>query len=71
MPLTLSHGFETELSDCGAENVTLKGDYVRQVVEILNVPVPTVLEVRFVCFFMSLSKILLQVSRSMSLCEPM
>ena len=49
MLLTLSQGLEIELSDFKAENATLKGDYLRQVVEIVIGGVPTVLEVRFIC----------------------
>jgi hypothetical protein len=50
---------EIELSNFEAENATLKGDYLWQVVEIVIGGVPTVLEVRFMCLFMSLSRILL------------
>jgi hypothetical protein len=46
---TRSEGLEIELSDFEAENATLKGDYLRQVVEIVIGGVPTVLEVRFMC----------------------
>jgi hypothetical protein len=49
---------EIELSDFEAEYATLKGDYLRQVVEIVIGGVPTVLEVRFMCLFMSLGRIL-------------
>jgi len=55
---TLSEGLEIELSDYDAENATLKGDYLQQVVEIVIGGVPTVLEVRFMCLLMSLGKIL-------------
>ena len=58
---------EIELSDFEAENVRLKGDYLWQVVEIVIGGVPTVLEVRFMCLFMSLSRILLQGSISTNL----
>jgi hypothetical protein len=54
----LSEGLEIELSGFEAGNATLKGDYLRQVVEIVIGVVPTVLEVRFMCLFMSLSTIL-------------
>jgi hypothetical protein len=57
---------EIELSDFEAENVTLKGDFLWQVVEIVIGGVPTVLEVRLMCFFMSLGRILLQGSVSRS-----
>jgi hypothetical protein len=49
----------------------LKGDYLWQVVEIVIRGVPTVLEVRFMCLFMSLGRILLQGSLSMILFSPM
>jgi hypothetical protein len=64
---TLSKGLEIELSDIEAENATLKGDYLPQVVEIVIEGVPTVLEVRCMCFFISLSRILLQDSVSTNL----
>jgi len=62
---------EIELSGFEAENVMLKGDSLRQVVEILIGGIPTVLEVRFMCLFMSLSRILLQGSVSTNLVHPM
>jgi hypothetical protein len=62
---------EIELSDFEAENATLKGDYLRQVVEIVIGGVPTVLEVRFMCLFISLGRILLQGSVSTNLLDPM
>jgi hypothetical protein len=62
---------EIELSDFEAENATLKGDYLWQVVEIVIGGIPTVLEVRFMCLFMSLSRILLQGSVSTNLFGPM
>jgi hypothetical protein len=61
---------EIELSDFAAENATLKGHYLRQVVEIVIGGVPTVLEIRLLCFFMSLSWILLQSSVSRNLSDP-
>jgi len=67
---TLSEGLEIELSDFEAENATLKGDYLWQVVEIVIGGVPTVLEVRFMCLFMSLGRILLQGSVSTNLFGP-
>jgi hypothetical protein len=66
----LSEGLEIELSDFEAEDVTLNGDYLWQVVEIVIGGVPTVLEVRFMCLFMSLSRIMLQGSVSMNLFGP-
>jgi hypothetical protein len=62
---------EIELSDFEAENATLKGDYLWQVVEIVIGGVPTVIEVRFMFLFMSLSRILLQGSVSTNLFGPM
>jgi hypothetical protein len=53
----LSEGLEIELSDFEAEDATLKGDYLWQVVEIVIGGGPTVLEVGFICLFMSLSTI--------------
>jgi hypothetical protein len=38
-----------ELSDFEVENAMLKGNYLRQVVEIVIGGVPTVLEIRFMC----------------------
>jgi hypothetical protein len=66
----VSKGLEIELSDFKAENATLKGDYLWQVVEIVIGGVPTVLETRFVCIVMSLGKILLQGSISTNLFDP-
>jgi len=62
---------EIERSDFEAEIVTVKGDYLRQVVEVVIGGVPTVLEVRFMCLIMSLSRILLQASISTNLFGPM
>jgi len=67
----LSEGLQIELSYFEAENATLKGDYLWQVVEIVIGGVPTVLEVRFMCLFMSLGRILLQGSVSTNLFGPM
>jgi len=66
----LSEGLEIELSDFEAENATLKGDYLRQVVEIVLGGIPTVLEIRFMCLFLSLCRILLQGSVSTNLFDP-
>jgi len=49
----------------------LKGDYWWQVVEIVIGSVPTILEVCFMCLFMSLGKILLQGSELTNLLDPM
>jgi len=61
---------DIELSDFEAENATLKGDYLRQVVEIVIGGVPNVLEIRFMCLFVSLGRILLQGSVSTNLVDP-
>ena len=49
----------------------LKGDYLLQVVEIVIGGIPTVLEVHFMCLFMSLGRIMLQGSVSTHLFDPM
>jgi hypothetical protein len=67
---TLSEGMEIELSDCEAENVRLRGDYLRQGVEILMGDVPTVLEVRFMCVVMFRGRTLVKGSLSTNLCNP-
>ena len=67
----LSEGLEIELYDSEAEDVTLKGDYLWQVVEMLIGDVPTGLEVCLMCLFMSLCRILLQGSVSTNLFDPM
>jgi hypothetical protein len=67
---TQSEGLAITLSYFQAEDVTLAGDYLRQVVVIVIGGVPTVLEDRFMCLFMSLSRILLQGSVSTNLFSP-
>jgi ABC-type thiamin/hydroxymethylpyrimidine transport system permease subunit len=67
----LSEGSEIELSDFEAEDAMLNGHYWWQVVEIVIGGVPTVLEVCFMCLFMSLGRILMQGSISMDMFEPM
>jgi hypothetical protein len=64
---TLREGLEIQLSEFEAEDATLKGDYLWQVVEIMIGGVRTILEVRFVCLFMSLGSILLQDTVSTNL----
>jgi len=49
----------------------LKGDYMWQVVEIVIGGVPTILEVCFMCFFMSLGRTVLQGSVSTNLLNQM
>jgi len=66
----MSESLEIELSDFEAENVTLKCDFMRQVVEIVIGGVPTVLGIDFMCLFMSLGRILLQGSVSTNLFDP-
>jgi len=68
---TLSEALDIELSDFEAENATLKGDYLRQVVEIEIGGIPTVLEDRFKCLVRSFDRILLQGSMSTNLFNPM
>jgi len=68
---TLSEGLEIALSDFEAEDATLKGDFLWQVVEIVIGGVRTVLEIRFMCFFMALGRILLQGSVLTNLFDPM
>ena len=60
-----------ELSDFGADNAMLNDDYLRQVVQIVMGRCPTVLEVYFMCVFMSLERILLQGCIPMNLFDPM
>jgi hypothetical protein len=66
----MSEGVKIELSDFDAENAMLKRDYMRQVVVIVIGGSPTILEIRFMCFFMSLGRILLQGSVSTNLFDP-
>jgi hypothetical protein len=61
---------EFELSDFETENATLKGNYLRQVVEIMIGGVQNVLGIRFMCWFMPLGRILLQGSVSTYLFNP-
>jgi hypothetical protein len=56
----LSERLDIELSDYESGDATLKSDYLWQVVEIVTGGVPTVLEVSFMCLFMSVGRILLQ-----------
>jgi len=67
---TLTEGLEIELSDFEAENATLKGDYLRQLVEIVIGGVPTVLECLFMCLFVSLGRIPVNGSVSTNLFDP-
>jgi hypothetical protein len=67
----LSEGLGIELSDFEAENATLQDHHLRQVVEMVIGGSPTVLEVRFMCLFLSLDKILLQGAVLTNLFDPM
>ena len=67
----LSERLAIELSDCEAENGTLKGNHLRHVVEIVIRGDPTVLDVHCMCLFMSLGRILLQGSISTIPFDPM
>jgi hypothetical protein len=67
----LSEGLEIELSVLEAEDTTLKGVFLWQVVNIVIGGVPTVLEVHFTCLFMAHCRILLQGSVSTNLFDPM
>jgi hypothetical protein len=52
------------LPDFEAEDEMMEGEYLWQIVEIVFGGVPTLLEVRFICLFMSHGRKLLQVSVS-------
>jgi hypothetical protein len=52
-------GLDIELSELEAENTTVKRDYLRQEVEIVMRGVLIVHEVRFMCLFLYLGRILL------------
>jgi len=67
----LSEGLDIELSDFEAENATLKGEFLWQVVAIVIGGVPTILEVGLMCLFMCLVRILLQGSVLTNLFGPM
>jgi len=67
----LSEGFDIKPSDLEAEYATLIGDYWWHFVEIVIGGVPTIREVGFMYFFMSLSRILLQCSVLMNRFYPM
>jgi hypothetical protein len=57
-------------SDFEAETVTLKGEWLWCVVEIVSGGVPTILDVRFMCLLKSLGRILLEGSVSKNLFNP-
>jgi hypothetical protein len=67
---TMSEGLEIVLSDFEVENAMLNGDYLGQVFQIMIGGISTVLELCFMCLFMSLSRILLQGSVSTNLFDP-
>ena len=56
--LTRSEGRRIDLSHLECEIGTLKGDFLRRVVEIVIGGILTVLEVRFMCVFIALSRVL-------------
>jgi hypothetical protein len=62
--------FEIELSDFAAENATLNVGYLQQPVQIFFGGVPTILVVHFMCFFMTLGRILLQHSILKNMFDP-
>jgi len=64
VPPMLSKGLQIDLSDFDAENATLNGDYMWQVVDIVIGGVPIGFEVYFMCSFMSLRSLLLPGSSS-------
>jgi hypothetical protein len=66
----LSKGLEIELYDFEAEYATLKGDYMRQGVPSVMGGVPTILDIRLVCFFMCLARTLFQGTVSTNLFNP-
>lgn len=68
---TLREGLEFELSDSEAENSMLSGDYLWQGVELVIADIPSVLEVHFMCSFLTFGRILLQGSGSTNLYDPM
>jgi hypothetical protein len=67
----MSEGLELEISDFEAENATLEGDDLWQVVQIVIGGVPTVLVVGCLCLFMSLGRILLQGSIATNSVSPL
>jgi hypothetical protein len=67
----MSEGLEIELSDFEVEDAALKGDYLWQVVEIVIGGIPSALEVRFMCLFRSLGRVLLKGSILTNLFDPM
>jgi len=67
----LSECVDIELSDFEAKHMMLTVDYMLQAGEILIGGVPNVLEVHFMCLFMSLSRILVQGSISTNQFYPM
>jgi len=67
----LSEALEKELTDFEAVNATRKGDHMWQGVEIVIGGIPTVLEVRFMCLFMSFGRIMFEDSVSQNLFDQM
>lgn len=69
--LMLSEGLEIELSNLNANNAMLKGNHLRQEVEIVIRGLPNILEVHVMSLVMSLGKIPFQGSILTNLFDPM
>jgi hypothetical protein len=67
----LIDGTKIYLSDFETEIARLKGDFLRNVVEIVIGGIQIILEVHFMCRFISLGRMLLQGSMLMNLINPM
>jgi hypothetical protein len=65
----LSKGLEIEISDFETENAMLEGDYLWQVVGIVNGGISIILEVRYMCLFMTLGGILWEGNILTNLCH--
>jgi hypothetical protein len=66
----LSEGLQIALPDFEVGNAMLKGDYLRQVVEIVIGGVPSGIKIHLMCVYMSLGRILLQGSVVTNLFSP-
>jgi hypothetical protein len=67
----LCEGLEIEIPDSEAENTTRNSDFLRHEGDIVIEGIPALHEVRFMCMFISLGRILLQGSVSVNLFDPM
>jgi hypothetical protein len=67
----LSMGLQSALSDFDTNIAMLQGDYMCQVVENVIGGVLTILDDHFMCWVVSLGRILLQHSGSAKLLDPM